>query len=344
MSDSIPAAVIFTPNWWFRSYGIRFDEPFYLDRDTRMRVDECMRRIMYSRFGIGEPEAKPRAIVGSEYVAGGFVIPALLGCKIRFAADAAPWPVPRNMRTDEIFALRPPDLNSTWPMDQLMRDTDRLESEFGYVCGDFDLDGVLNTALHLRGECLFTDFFDAPAQVHHLFGIVTETQLAVAQYLRARTGTCAVSANRSILGVDPRLFLHCNCAVQMISPAHYEEFLLPYERILAANLAPYGIHHCGNNLHLFARSYASLPLRFVDVGWGSDVARCRRELPGVFLNLRLSPIRMLQESAATIREDAERLLAAAGETDNVGMCCINMDYGTPDENVLAMLDVAEGGR
>lgn len=338
--NSIPAEVIFTPNWWFRNYGICFDPAFYLDRETRIRNDMLMRKALYERFGLGEPDPRPRPIVGSEHVAGGFVIPALLGCQIRFAADAAPWPVPRNLSDEDLAALKPPDLKTVWPMDQLVADMERLEKDFGYVCGDFDLDGVLNTALHVRGERLVTDFYDAPELAHRLFSVVTETQIAAAEYLRARTGTCSVSANRSILHVDARMFLHCNCAVQMISPASYDEFLLPYERILAGRLAPYGIHHCGNNLHLFARSYATVPLQCVDVGWGSDVARCRREFPGVFLNLRLSPVRMLQQSAATIRADARRLLEAAGDTANVGLCCINMDFGTPDENVLAMLEVA----
>ena len=52
---------------------------------------------------------------------------------------------------------------------------------------------------------------------------------------------------------------------------------------------------------------------------------------------------MLQCTAAEIRRDAEQLLAAAGDTRNVGLCCINMDYGTPDENVRAMLEVAASG-
>jgi hypothetical protein len=82
---------------------------------------------------------------------------------------------------------------------------------------------------------------------------------------------------------------------------------------------------------------------FFDVGWGSDVARCRRELPDAFLNLRLNPVRMLQCAAAEIRRDAEQLLAAAGDTRQVGLCCINMDYGTPDENVRALLEVAGSG-
>jgi len=76
------------------------------------------------------------------------------------------------------------------------------------------------------------------------------------------------------------------------------------------------------------------------VGWGSDVAAVSAALPDTFLNLRLSPVRMLQLTAAEIREDAEKLLQACGRTEKVGLCCINMDHGTPDANVLAMLDAA----
>ena len=106
-------------------------------------------------------------------------------------------------------------------------------------------------------------------------------------------------------------------------------------------MQPYGIHHCGNNLHKIAPVYAELPLTMVGVGWESDVAKVREALPDTFLNLRLSPIRMLQNSPAEIAADTEMLLQAAGPLDKTGICCINMDYGTPDENLFAMYEVVK---
>jgi hypothetical protein len=76
--------------------------------------------------------------------------------------------------------------------------------------------------------------------------------------------------------------------------------------------------------------------RFFDVGWGSDVARSSADLPDAFLNLRLSPVRMLQLSEREIHDDILGLLRAAGRRDCVGICCINMDRDTPDPNVRAM--------
>lgn len=336
--DRLPVELIFHPNWWFSNYGISFDRSFYLDREARIANDVVMRRAMVERFGLGVPEPRPRPIIGSMHVAGGFVMPALFGVEIRFARNQAPWPVPLNLSREEILALEVPDVETTWPMDELIRDMDALEDEFGYVVGDFDTDGILNTALLLRGQQLYLDFYEDRDLVHHLFAVLAETYALVAGTVKSRTGTCAIATNRSILNVDPAIYLHSNCSVQMISPATYEEFLLPYERYLAQRLQPYGIHHCGDNLHRFAQVYVQVPAVFFDVGWGSDVARCREAFPKAFLNLRLSPVRMLQQTPDEIRRDTERLLSAVGSLDKVGVCCINMDAGTPDENVRAMLE------
>jgi uroporphyrinogen-III decarboxylase len=339
--NDVPVAVVFNSNWWFRNYGIAYEQPFYLDRETRVANDVVMRRALYERFGIGKPPFSPRPLIGSRHIAGGFVIPALFGIEVRFAENQAVWPVARNLSREEALSLRVPDVCGRWPMDVLLRDLDALEREFGYVTGDLDTDGVLNTSLLLRGNDLFLDMIEAPQVADHLFALVGETIVAVTERIRERTHTAAVATNRSVLHAEPSLYLHSNCSVQMVSPKLYRERLLPFEKRLAERLRPYGIHHCGNNLHLFAAAYAETGCTFVDVGWGSDVARSAAALPDAFLNLRLSPVRMLDCSAGEIRRDCESLLEQAGRRDNVGLCCINMDHGTPDANVLAMFETAE---
>jgi hypothetical protein len=202
-------------------------------------------------------------------------------------------------------------------------------------------DGVLNTALLLRGEQLFLDFHDNPELVRGLLEVVAKTTLAVATTLKGLSGPCSVSVNRSIINLDPSIFLHANCTLQMISAAVFERFLLPWELFLSQHIQPYGIHHCGSKMHQFARHYSRVPAVFFDVGWGSDVRACRRELPHAFFNLRLSPVRMLERSAQEMRQDAVDLLQVADGGRNAGLCCINMDYGTPDENVRSIIEVAE---
>jgi hypothetical protein len=334
----IPVEIVFNPNWWYRNYGISFDQSFYLDLDRRIANDVVMRRALHERFGLGEPNPQAQPIIGSQHIAGGFVVPALLGVEIRFSPHDAAWPVPANLTREAAMALRVPDIRKNWPMKQLIEDMDALEGKFGWVAGDLNTGGILNTALELRGQELFVDILDDPQVVDHLFEVIAHTELVVAKCIRGRTGTASIAVNRSLINAAPQAFLESNCSVQMISPATYQQRLLPWHRLLARHLEPFGIHHCGNNLQLFSRTYAETAAAFYDVGWGSDVGQCSAAFPDAFLNLRLSPVRLLTCTAEETRQDAFELLRAAGRTRRVGLCCINIDYGTPDENVRALFD------
>jgi uroporphyrinogen-III decarboxylase len=343
-AEYLPIELVFNPKWWYQTAGIAFDEPFYLDPGQRIENDVIMRRVLYERYGalgMGDPDPAPRPVIGSMHVAGGFVIPALLGCEIRFEQDAAPQPLPRHLSGAEIDALEKPDFRALWPMDELIAQMDVLKREWGYVVGDLNTDGLLNAAYHLYGQELYVDFYQNPRRVEHLLTMIGDLIVDLALYLRERTGSSSISVNRMVERVDRRMFFHANCSVQMISPKSYRAMHLPIEQGMAARIAPFGVHHCGNNLHRIASAYAELPLMMVGVGWGSDVAKVRAALPDAFLNLRLSPVRMLQESPAAIAADTAMLLDAAAPLDKVGICCINMDYGTPDENLLAMYEVVK---
>ena len=343
----IPLELVFNPNWWHKTAGICFDQGFYLDPQQRIANDVIMRRMLYQRYGalgLGEANPQPRPVIGSPCVAGGFVVPALLGAEILFSKDAAPQPHPVQLTPDQIDRLEKPDFRHTWPMNELIAQMDSLEAEWGYLVGDVNTDGLLNAAYHLYGVDLFTDFYTAPQRIGRLLNLIADLIGDVAEYVRQRTGSCSISVNRMVEQVQPDLFLHANCSVPMISPKSYRSLQLPIEQRMAERLQPFGIHHCGDNLQRYSSAYAELPLRFVDVGWGSDVAACRMALPDAFLNLRLSPVRMLNCTAAEISADTELLLSAAGPLEKIGVCCINMDYGTPDENIMAMYQVVENYR
>jgi hypothetical protein len=210
-----------------------------------------------------------------------------------------------------------------------------------YLLRNNSTDGLLNAAYHLYGAELFADFYNAPQRATHLLEQIAGLIVDVATYIRQRTGSCSISVNRMLERVDPGLFLHANCSVPMISPRSYRAMQLPIEKQMAARLQPFGIHHCGDNLQRYASAYAELPLDFIDVGWGSDVAACRQALPRTFFNLRLSPVRMLNCTPDEIAADTEALLSAAGPLELAGVCCINLDAGTPDANLFAMYAVVE---
>jgi hypothetical protein len=341
----LPVDIIFHPDWWHTHYGLDFREPFHFDPQVRVESERLMRQALHDRFGdlgLGEANAQPRPVVGPVHLAIGFVVQTMLGCEVRFAADAAPWVLGAELDEDQIWALEVPDLESTSPMRETIAMMDALEAEFGYLEGDIPWDGLQNVALDLRGQQLFLDYFDSPELVRHLFGVIASTIVLVADYVRRRTGSSSISLNRIVASIDPQLNLHSNCSVQMISRATYEKHLLPFECWLAKRLQPYGIHHCGDSLQRVVHAYAQVPgLAYVDVGWGSDVAACRRVLPDAILSLRLNPARLRAQIPSEVRVDVERLLDAAGPLDRTALCCVAMDAATPDENIRAIFEVAE---
>lgn len=282
----LPFEVVFNPRWWHHAAGISFERPFYLDPAARTRNDIIMRRVLHERFGaldLGKADPRPRPVAGPLYVAGGFVIPALLGAEIRFEPDAAPQPLPARLPAEQLEHLEAPDWRVTWPMSELIAGWDAQEAQDGYLIGDLNTDGVLNAAYHFYGQELFADFYDAPDRVRRVLEVIADLIVDVASYVRARTGSCSIAVNRMAERVDPRLFIHANCSVQMISPRSYRTLHLPIEQRMASRIQPFGIHHCGDNMHQVAAAYAELGLAFADVGWGSDVAACRRAVPDVFL-------------------------------------------------------------
>ncbi len=342
--EFLPVELVFNPNWWYNTASISFDKSFYFDAATRIENDITMRRVLHERYGdigMGAAAPPPRPIIGSRHVAGGFIIPALLGAEIIFAPAAAPQPKPLDLTTTQIETFKKPDFRENELMSQLIADMDALEAKYGYVIGDMNTDGLLNAAYHLYGEDMFVDFHKAPNRVRRLLEIIGELIVDIALYIRERTGSCSISVNRMVERVDARLFFHANCSVQMISPKSYREIHLPIEQHMAKRIQPFGIHHCGDNMHRVAPYYAKLPAIMFGVGWGSNVTRCRAALPDAFLNLRLNPVRMLQCTPQEIAMDTEKLLNAAGPLEQVGICCINMDYNTPDDNIFAMFEVVE---
>ena len=181
-----------------------------------------------------------------------------------------------------------------------------------------------------------------PSACGRVLDVIADLIVEVASYVRERTGSCSIAVNRMVERVDPRLFLHANCSVQMISPAQLPRRCScrsssAWQTLSGPSASTTAAPTCTRS----RRRTRELDLAFADVGWGSDVAACRAALPDTFLNLRLSPIRMLQCTPAEIAADAEQLLQAAGPLDQVGLCCINMDYGTPDDNIFAVYEVVE---
>jgi uroporphyrinogen-III decarboxylase len=322
----------FYPDWWKANYGISFGREYYYDPSYRVEVVMKQQKALYDRFGdvgLGDPSPRPRPLISFGMV----MLPAVFGCEIVYEEGALPWAMPLNLSRQECDKLAKPDLAQVSPMKEVLGQVGYLKSKYGEVVGDINVTGVQNLALKLRGEELYIDYFEEPEFAHRLLKFCAECIIDLWKLVYPITGTGAVDVTPMC---DPSIYCVPNCTVEQISGDTYEEFGLPYDRMLAEACHPFGIHHCGS-LDPVAEHYAKVPnLVFVEAGFGTDFARARQLLgPEVAFNARISPVLMKNGSPEEIVATVKEAIDQGAPLSNYSIDTVGLTDGVPDENVRA---------
>jgi hypothetical protein len=338
-NNPLPVEVVFHPSWWHRHAGISFDRDFFYDPRRRVEDERKMERVLHERFGdlgLGEDRDRDVPVIGPVHNAAGYLLSEMLGCRVEYKEDASPQVIAVGKEDLEI------DVEAAFRSEAFRRLeglVETLKRSHGRVVGDINWSGILNLALDVRGQEIFLDILDSPEDARIFFGRIAEVIDRFTLYMERETGTTSVSVNRTVRHIRPPVFLHSECALTMISTEHNESFIRPYDAAWSERRRPFGIHYCGADSHRFAEAFAGLPhLDFLDVGWGGDLAALRAKLPGTFLNIRLSPVKIVNQSVAEIREAIETRVAASGDPYLTGVCCINMDDRVTDDKVRAIFE------
>jgi len=339
----LPVDIVFHPSWWNAHAGIVFDEDFFYHPKKRVESERRMEQLLYDHFGnygLGERRNEDLPVVGAVHNAAGYLLSEMLGCEIRYKEDAAPDLLPANRDSLE---FDPETAFKSEAFRRFSRLCGELKKRYGYLTGDVNWSGVLNIALDLRGQSLFLDMLDDPGAVNTGFARLADFLSQFAGGIQADTGSSSVSVNRSVRFFEQPVWLHSECSNTMISADDYEQFLLPVDAAWSLDHRPFGVHHCGNDAHRFAASYAKIPnLDFLDVGWGGDLKVLRKKLPDTFLNIRLDPVQLVLWTPSEICSTVTRLVEASGNLTLTGVCCINVDHRVRDEQVNALFEtVAE---
>jgi hypothetical protein len=181
--------------------------------------------------------------------------------------------------------------------------------------------------------------FDKAEQVHEFFSEIAEVIERFTQGIKKETQTSSVSVNRNVRHLEPDVFLHSECSHTMISVDDYRKFLMRYDKKWSQMYRAFGIHFCGKDPDRYGEAFGELDgLDFLDVGWGGDVAKLRRYLPNTFLNIRLSPVDMIEQSTGEIEETIRQLVKESGDLGLTGVCCINIDEKVSDEKITCMFE------
>ena len=336
----LPVEIVLGPAWWHHHEGITFDEDFFYHPAKRVEAERKMEHVLYERwgrYGLGEDHGKDLPVVGPVHLAAGYLISEMLGCPVEYSPDAPPQVKPRDL---DRLGDRPgggvcqPRLQADRaalrrPAREARRTAGRRQ------LGRRDQRGprsprVDDVPRHAR-----------PARTNwpRFLGQIADVMDRFTQMVYAATGTTSISGNRTVRHIADPVFLHCECANVMISTADWEQFFMGFDAQWSRKYRPFGIHYCGKDPHRYAASFAKLPhLDFLDVGWGGDVAVLRKHLPDTFLNVRLSPVEIVQQTPDQIRQTVRRLVHESGNPWLTGVCCINMDQNVRDDQIAAIFD------
>ena len=171
-------------------------------------------------------------------------------------------------------------------------------------------DGPFTVAFKLRGATeLCLDIYEDPQYVHDLLSFITETTIkriqAVRQYLVERGH--ASSEEFAVPGWG-----FADDAVEMLSPAIYREFVLPYHRRLVEAFAgggPVSMHLCGDASHMYPVLAEELGANSFDTGFPVDHGALRRQL-GPDIEILGGPSIMLLKNGHTeaVAQETKRIL------------------------------------
>lgn len=341
-SKKLPVDIVFHPSWWHENAGISFDESFFYDPRRRVEDEQKMEQVLYDRFGdlgLGEDHLKALPQIGAVHLASGYLLSEMLGCKIEYYEDAPPQVICAHKDSLDFEvedAFRSPAFK------RLVNLMEELKAKHGYVVGDINWGGVLNLAIDVRGEEIFTDMTLEPEKAEVYFRKIAQVIDKFVWYMQSNTGSSSISVNRSARLFDYPVAIHSECSHTMISEEDYRRFILPIDKEWSMRHQPYGIHYCGKDPHRMASAFSEIErLTFLDVGWGGDVALLREHLPETFFNIRLSPVDVEKYTYEELYQNiSERVIASGPDLTKTGLCCVNMDKGVSDKRIYEIYDVA----
>ena len=275
----------------------------------------------------------------------GVVTEAAAFCDIFWPEDDSPWAHPALKSADEVDRLEVPDLKKDGLFPRVVEYFEEMNALAVIMgleslvrnprgpVGFGSLRGPVVLAAMIRGiNDFLADIILAPAQMHKLMNIATETLLA---YLELQ---------KNILGTTTAIFL-CDDVSGLLSPYLFEEFFVPYaKRIFDAHKNTLTIYHCDAPL---AKAVNMAPLtgaRAFHMGFQHDMGDLKAafgDKMALFGNVH--PIEVLLRGTPENVREVSRLCiekAAAGGGFALSSGGV-IDRGTPPENIDAMIQATE---
>jgi hypothetical protein len=321
----------FEPAWYTRRCEVVFTDQWHRDPEYRYKTLKAMKAELHRAFpGVRywDPDnIQDLATISGVY--GAYPIPHAFGIPLIYREDR--WPAldpERRLSLEEIEDLEVSRVLQSPVVEDIFRQMDLIEQQWGVVHGYLNWQGVLNNAFNLRGQEIFLDMFDKPDLVRHFFVVITEVMIGLARKIQERQRASGFPVDQ---------FSVSNCVMNMISPQSYSEFLRPLDAKIAGSFERFGVHTCNWDVTPYIEVLAELPnLGYLDMGMMSDMRRVRETFPGTYRAVLYSPVKLQEGSLEEIRKDMQKIYDELGPCDLV---MADVQASTPDERVKALLDV-----
>ncbi len=231
----------------------------------------------------------------------GFTMLKALG--LEYSIGETGLPAFMQLSPEQVMKLSPPDYADNPAVEALRKAIRETKDKYGSAVNS-SFSGLLYPALKVRGQDIFTDFYENPEMVRHLMSVLGETLYRHLKFLKDECG-------------DIPYFVLGSCSNCMISPATYDEFLRPHEARIST-LSQYikgrrramGMHHCGTKADAYFPVYSKIPeLEMIEASWDTDIEAGLREMPGLIFKPMLDPIRLDRMSEDEIAAQLDSLLA-----------------------------------
>jgi len=294
----------FEPAWFHKRCGINFTEKWHTDPFYRYESLVKMKRELCQRFPSvsywNEDYKEDLATISGCY--GAYVIPKVFGFPLVYEKDK--WPEinkkKEKLSVKDIEALNVGQLLKGPFIEEIFNQMDVIEKEWGKIHGYLNWQGVLNNAFILRGENIFTDFYDKPDLVHHFFSIISDLMIKLALKVQKRQRKSGFYINH---------FCVSNCTVNMVSPQIYREFLLPYDKKIAeSGFKRFGMHTCNWNVTPYLEEIIKLTkIGYLDMGIMSDMKKVKKMFPEARRAVMYSPVRLQEATLDKLIKDMKKI-------------------------------------
>ncbi len=329
--ETMRVSLGFEPLWYARRCGADFSAAFHKDPYFRFGMIEKMKAELVKAFpsmNCWDTENKTdQATISGCY--GAFPIPHAFGVPLLFCSDG--WPVldpVGHLSVEEVEQLSVEAVMNGSVVEDLIRQMELIEGEWGIIHGYLNWQGVLNNGFNIRGQNIFLDMYERPQFAHCFFSLIIDVMIRLAGLIQEKQRKSGFSINQ---------FSVSNCVMNLISPEMYEEFILPHDSRIAESFDRFGVHTCEWDITPYLAVLKKLPkMGYLDMGIASDMARVKQDFPGARRAVLYSPVKLENTGMKEIEKDLDAIYSNLAPCDVV---LAEIQNTTPDQRVRDVIQI-----